>query len=140
VLGWSEDEIRSKTFVDFLHPDDVDRSVAILDHMKRDGSALNFENRFQCKDGSYSWQSWIGIKEGYIFFCSARDISHDKEQLNMLKASQDALKASEQRLRLALDIAGIGVWEWDMVSNQIVWDQRQSELFGLPEVGGNIPS
>ena len=140
VLGWSEDEIRSKTFIDFLHPDDVDRSVAIFEHLKRGGSALHFENRFQCKDGSYRWQSWVGVQDGDIFFCSARDITQDKEQLNILKTYQDALKANEQRLRLALDIAGIGVWEWDMVSDQIAWDQRQFELFGLPEVGGNIPS
>jgi PAS domain S-box-containing protein len=139
VLGWSEEEIRSKTFIDFLHPDDIDRSVAIFEHMKQGGSALHFENRFQCKDGSYRWQSWVGVQGGDIFFCSARDITHNKEQSDMLKTSQDALKASEQRLRLALDIAGIGIWEWDMVSDEVAWDQRQFELFGLPEVEGNIP-
>jgi PAS domain S-box-containing protein len=139
VLGWSEDEIRSKTFIDFLHPDDIDRSVAIFEHLKRGGSALHFENRFQCKDGLYRWQSWVSVQDGDIFFCSARDITQDKEQLNILKTYQDALKANEQRLRLALDIAGIGVWEWDMVSDQVAWDQRQFELFGLPEVEGNIP-
>jgi PAS domain S-box-containing protein len=75
-----------------------------------------------------------------MFFCSARDITRDKEQAVMLKTSQDALQASEQRLRLALDIAGIGIWEWDMVSDQVAWDQRQFELFGLPEIEGNIHS
>jgi PAS domain S-box-containing protein len=139
VLGWSEEEIRSKTFIDFLHPDDIDRTVALFEHMKQGGSALHFENRYQCKDGSYRWLSWVAAQEGDIFFCSARDISHDKEPLNMLKTSQDALKANEQRLRLALDIAGIGIWELDMASDQVAWDQRQFELFGLPEVEGNIP-
>jgi PAS domain S-box-containing protein len=100
---------------------------------------LHFENRYQCKDGSYRWLSWVAVQEGEIFFCSARDITHNKEQSDMLKTSQDALKASEQRLRLALDIAGIGIWEWDMVSDEVAWDQRQFELFGLPEVEGNIP-
>jgi PAS domain S-box-containing protein len=140
VLGWSEDEIRSKTFINFLHPEDIDRTVALFEHMNQGGSAIHFENRYQCKDGSYRWLSWVAVQEGDIFFCSARDISHDKEQLNMLKASQDALKESEKRLRLALGIGGIGVWEWDMISDQIAWDQRQSELFGRPEVRGNVPT
>ena len=139
VLGWSEEEIRSKTFVDFLHPDDIERTLALFEHMKQGGSALHFENRYQCKDGSYRWLSWVAVQEGDVFFCSARDITNNKEQLNMLKTAQDALKASEQRLRLALDIAGIGIWEWDMVSDKVAWDQRQFELFGLPKVEGNIP-
>jgi PAS domain S-box-containing protein len=138
VLGWSEEEIRSKTFIDFLHPDDIDRTVALFEDMNQGGSALHFENRYQCKDGSYRWLSWVAVQEGDVFFCSARDITHNKEQSDMLKTAQDALKASEQRLRLALDIAGIGIWEWDMVSDQVAWDQRQFELFGLPEVEGNI--
>jgi PAS domain S-box-containing protein len=107
--------------------------------MKQGGSALLFENRYQCKDGSYRWLSWVAVQEGDVFFCSAHDITNNKEQLDMLKTAQDALKASEQRLRLALDIAGIGIWEWDMVSDQVAWDQRQFELFGLPKVEGNIP-
>ena len=139
VLGWSKDEICSKTFIDFLHPDDIDRTAELFEHMNQGGSALHFENRYQCKDGSYRWLSWVAVQEGEIFFCSARDITHDKEQSVMLKTYQDALKSSEQRLRLALDLAGIGIWEWDMVSDQVTWDQRQFELFGVPEVKGKIP-
>jgi hypothetical protein len=107
VLGWSEEEIRSKTFIDFLHPDDIDRTVALFEDMNQGGSALHFENRYQCKDGSYRWLSWVAVQEGEIFFCSARDITHNKEQSDMLKTAQDALKASEKRLRLALDIGGV---------------------------------
>jgi PAS domain S-box-containing protein len=91
VLGWSKDEICSKTLIDFFHPDDVDRAVAKWDHMKQGGSALNFESRFQRKDGSYCWQSWVAVQEGDIFFCSARDITDDKEQSGTLKNYQDEL-------------------------------------------------
>ncbi|MDB9838665.1 PAS domain-containing protein, partial [bacterium] len=103
------------------------------------GSALHFENRYQCKDGSYRWLSWVAVQEGDIFFCSARDTAHDKVQSIMVQTYQEELKASEQRLRLVLDFAGIGVWEWDMVSDKVSWDQRQFELFGLPVVEGKIP-
>jgi len=53
--------------------------------------------------------------------------------------SISALKAGEERLRMALVNAGIGIWEWDMISDQVVWDKRQFELFGLPETEGTIP-
>jgi PAS domain S-box-containing protein len=139
VLGWSEDEIRSKTFTDFFYADDIDRTVALFEHMKQGGSTLHFENRCQCKDGSYRWLSWVAVQEGDVFFCSARDITHNKKQAGMLKTHQDALKASEKRLRLALDIGGIGIWEWDVMNDQIKWDKRQFKLYGIPEVEGTIP-
>jgi PAS domain S-box-containing protein len=98
VLGWSEDEICFKPLIDFLHPDDVDRAFAKFDHMKQGGSALNFESRFQCKDGSYRWQSWFAVQEGDIFFCSARDITHDKKQSDVLKNYQDELLQANKEL------------------------------------------
>jgi PAS domain S-box-containing protein len=42
---------------------------------------------------------------------------------------------SEARLQLALAAGGLGVWEWDRTSNEIVWDRTMERLFGL-EPGG----
>ncbi|RYD53426.1 MAG: PAS domain S-box protein [Sphingobacteriales bacterium] len=36
-----------------------------------------------------------------------------------------------ERLRFAINAAGIGIWEWDLSNNQIVWDARCRELFGI---------
>jgi PAS domain S-box-containing protein len=36
------------------------------------------------------------------------------------------------RLDLALDAARIGTWDFDLVSNELVWDARTYEIFGLP--------
>ena len=42
-----------------------------------------------------------------------------------------ALRESEERLRLALDAARIGVFDWDIVCNRITWSRRHEELWGF---------
>jgi PAS domain S-box-containing protein len=41
------------------------------------------------------------------------------------------LKQSEERLRLALDAGQMGVWDWDLVTNQVAWSDRICEFHGL---------
>jgi PAS domain S-box-containing protein len=126
VLGWSEDEISSKTFLDYLHPDDVDRVVAKFDHMKQGDSALNFESRFQCKDGSYRWLSWVSVQEGDIFFCSARDITHAIEQTAMLNATRDELLlANKEKDKRANDLVATNK---SLEFQGIEKDERTDEL------------
>ena len=38
-----------------------------------------------------------------------------------------------QRLRLALEAAALGVWDWDLASERLSWDRRCAAMFGLPE-------
>jgi PAS domain S-box-containing protein len=50
-----------------------------------------------------------------------------------LAAALEALRESEERLRLAVDAAQMGLWEWDISSNRVIWDTKQDELFGLTQ-------
>jgi PAS domain S-box-containing protein len=42
-----------------------------------------------------------------------------------------ALQRSEERLRLALDSARLGIWYWSLESNELVWDDNLRSLYGL---------
>ncbi|OJH43431.1 PAS domain-containing sensor histidine kinase [Paracoccus sp. SM22M-07] len=96
VLGWSEAEIRSMVFTDFLHPDDLDRTLALFSKMKKGEPALHFENRYRRKDGDYRWLSWVAVPEGDIFVCSARDVTRDKANARALQSSEDEALLREQ--------------------------------------------
>ena len=52
---------------------------------------------------------------------------------------REALLENESRLRLALDAAHLGTFDWDVVRNRIVWSRRHEELWGFArgEFGGN---
>lgn len=47
------------------------------------------------------------------------------------KNAEAALRASEERLRFALNGASAGMWDWDITTNRVVWDARTYELHGL---------
>jgi PAS domain S-box-containing protein len=63
-------------------------------------------------------------------------------QLNLVierKRAEEALRDNEERLRLATWSAGLGVFEWDMMSNRAVWENdRIYEIFGHPREEGPI--
>ena len=96
VLGWSEAELRATRFFDLLHPDDLDRTQAAFEAIKTGTPALRFENRYRRKDGTYRWLSWVAVPEGEKFYCSARDVTVEKEQAEALAQAQEALRQSQK--------------------------------------------
>jgi PAS domain S-box-containing protein len=47
------------------------------------------------------------------------------------KRADDELKRSEERLAAAQRMAGVGSWEWDVITNEVVWSDEEFRLFGL---------
>ncbi len=45
---------------------------------------------------------------------------------------EEALRKSEEQLRLAQQGAEVGLWDWDMVTNQVTWSEEHYHLYGLP--------
>lgn len=48
------------------------------------------------------------------------------------KQAELALRESEDRLRLAIQSADVGIWDWDLTTNTLTWDERCKAMFGLP--------
>ena len=77
TLGYSAEELLSKPFVDFIHPDDRDGTATEIGKLKTGTPTLSFENRFQCKDGTYKDFHWTSFPEPGtgLLYAVARDIS-----------------------------------------------------------------
>ncbi len=54
------------------------------------------------------------------------------ERTRELQAANAALHESEERVRLATEAAEIGVWAWDVKTDDLRWDARMYALYGLP--------
>ncbi len=47
------------------------------------------------------------------------------------RRAEEALRESEERLRLALEAAQVGIWDWDLRSGRVVWSGAMERLFGF---------
>jgi PAS domain S-box-containing protein len=47
------------------------------------------------------------------------------------KKAENDLKNAREKLELALSRGNVGIWEWNLNTNEVVWDERMEKLFGL---------
>jgi len=95
VLGYPINEIVGKRIIDFVHPDDVDKTLEALSLLAEQKEVSNFENRLRTSTDSYRWIEWRSYAEGRKVYAAARDIT-DRVEANMLKdAAYKIAQASE---------------------------------------------
>lgn len=62
---------------------------------------------------------------------NARLYQSAQDELQERKRIQGALTESDENLRLALDAAQMGIWRWNILTNDVVWSNTVYELFGV---------
>ncbi|MEA2705921.1 MAG: hypothetical protein QOH22_709 [Gemmatimonadaceae bacterium] len=109
TLGFTREELMSKPFIEFVHPDDRERTLKQNAEVRSGWQALSFENRYLCKDGSYRWFRWNAAPHSgeKIIYSVARDITDSKraedEREKLVRELQTAL-AEVKSLREILPI------------------------------------
>ncbi|HWV15123.1 MAG TPA: EAL domain-containing protein [Cellvibrio sp.] len=66
-----------------------------------------------------------------IFICTVRDISERKQHEQSLLDSRKQYEEITRRFHVTTQAAEVGVWEWDIVNNQLVWDEVMFSLYGV---------
>jgi PAS domain S-box-containing protein len=74
-LGYSREELMTKRFLDFAHPDDLDRTHKAVSTLASQQKVIYFENRYRCKDGTYRWLEWTSAPAGNLIYSAARDVT-----------------------------------------------------------------
>jgi PAS domain S-box-containing protein len=94
VLGYELDELRSRPFVEFVHPDDVAATnIEAARQIDEGKSVLSFQNRYRHRDGSYRWLEWTSSPsaDGALMYAVARDVTERKLEEERLRAPAMAL-------------------------------------------------
>jgi PAS domain S-box-containing protein len=97
TLGFTRAELMARPFIEFVHPDDRERTLEQNARVREGGQALAFENRYLCKDGSFRWLHWNATSdpEGQVIYSMARDITAGKlaeeEREQLVRKLQEAL-------------------------------------------------
>lgn len=69
-------------------------------------------------------------------FVAGRLFEERQKHYRQLRRSEGELRLLSQRLELALEASNIGVWEHNLETDGLVWDDRVNELYGKPQDGG----
>jgi PAS domain S-box-containing protein len=78
ILGYTREELTSKQFLDFVHPDDLGRTREAVAALASQQKVFSFENRYRCKDGTYRWLQWSSVPAGKLIYAAARDVTEHK--------------------------------------------------------------
>ncbi len=126
ILGYSMDELEGKSFLDFIHPDDLAPTMQSLSALTDQIPVMNFTNRYRSNDGNYRYIEWCSYPSGKFVYAAARDVTdrmHYEYELNNLA----------ERLTLATGSAKIGIWDWDLSTDELIWDYQMYALYGMKQ-------
>ncbi len=95
VLEWNEEELKSRPFFEFAHPEDRIATLNQLEILKQGTAITHFEHRFQCKNGGYKWLGWTAapFAAEQLIYIFARDITERRladEQIHVLNRKLEA--------------------------------------------------
>ncbi len=122
TLGYSREEVVGKSYISFLHPEDIKQSKEEAQKAYSGISVTHFLNRYRKKNGNYVWISWASYTDmarGFIYV-NGQDVSTLKNQQNTIA------KKSEQLSRKIKELNGL-YSNIELLSNTILpLDERLS--------------
>ncbi len=88
ILGYSCDELLARPFLEFVHPEDRDKTLAELQSLSEGVPTVRFVNRYRTKEGAYRSLQWMAMpreQEGLIY-ASAHDITEQQRSEEWMRA------------------------------------------------------
>lgn len=87
TFGFTVEEMKARPFIEFIHPDDREATLAQAARQAEGFDTGSYENRYLCKDGSYRWLQWNArpMPNEQLIFATARDVTAQKkvEQIHL---------------------------------------------------------
>ena len=129
VIGFTEDELKGDvSFRSRVHPEDRKSQQDALDQILT-GKPETMEFRFLTKSGEQRWlqcynrPEWSSAENRVVRIVGATQDITDR------KRAEEELQSTAERLRLAMDVARLGKWEWDLFTNKVRANKRLIALF-----------
>jgi PAS domain S-box-containing protein len=122
--------LRADEMMPFLHPDDRARVWRSFGQALETGQAFAAEFRIRRPDGE---ERWIAARGAVVHDASARPVAMHGVNFDITerKRHEQALVASEERLKLAAQVAGFGTYDVDLGNDTVVWSAELYAIFGL---------
>ncbi|WP_340099988.1 PAS domain S-box protein [Salinibaculum salinum] len=125
-LGYTTDELVGKYIWEIDQLADPTQTREALADLET-GERFRVEGRYQCKDGSTIPVELqirrLALSDGDEFLVSSRDITERKER-------EQQIQTLTERLELAVEGANLGVWDWDMTTDEVEFNDQWANMLG----------
>jgi PAS domain S-box-containing protein len=132
--GRSTEQELGNGWAEGVHRDDLQNCLQVYNSAFDGQQPFVMQYRLRRHDGEYRWISDQGVPRydeqgkfgGYIGSCV--DVTE-------LMTKDEALRQSEERMRLAAAAVNLGIWEWDLATNEIWATNARRAVLGWPSTG-----
>lgn len=133
IVGYSSGELLQLSFQEITHPDDIDADIEYARQLiAGEIETYSMEKRYTRKDGSIVWillsvslvRGPKGLPKYFISYI---------QDYQKLKSIEMELRKGQERLGLALDASGGGMWDMDFRTGKNYWDANTKKLHGLED-------
>jgi two-component system cell cycle sensor histidine kinase/response regulator CckA len=152
LLGWSADELVGRSFIDTCIPARIrDDTMKRFRNVLAGPDSSIVENAIVTRSGEERLIEWrntllrddhgrvVGTlssgsdltDRSYAEMALQETTTHLTERTKALEQHATALKESEERTNYALGVAGMGVWELDLVTRRLTWSKTMGTMYGL---------
>ena len=141
TLGFSCEELRTRQWIELVHPDDRQSTLTEITKLETDKSEfVSFENRYLCKDGNYKELHWSvkEFPEHACYYVVARDITQEKSMEAKLRENEARFRQLAQThdqgsdfLHTLMDSTPDHIYFKDIESRFIRINRALANRFGL---------
>ena len=132
MLGFSEEELLSKHCVEFSPAEDAEKDWVLFQQLQAGAiDHYQIEKRYFRRDGSLVW----GRLSISLLKHTPPLVVAMVEDITEKKKTEEALRESEERLRLAQWAAHVGTFDLNLRTGVDIWTPETEALYGLPPGG-----
>jgi PAS domain S-box-containing protein len=130
TLGYTEADLLAQPYIEFIHPDDRQSTLAESKNVHSGSEVIAVENRYRCKDGSYRWFMWnaIAVVEDQLIYATARDITERKRSEEVLQKTNAELRQALQEVKVLSGFIPICASCKKIRNDQGYWQQIETYI------------
>jgi two-component system, sensor histidine kinase and response regulator len=131
-LGYGPSELVGHMAFEFVHPDDQERLSSVFRELaSTPGSTVTAQYRLRAKDGTWRWME--GTVTNQLDDPIIRGVVINERDVTERRQAEEALRKSEERFQLIARATNDTVWDWDLLTNRVWWNEGIKTVFGYPE-------